>query len=127
MDKQERLNQIAEPLLLWYDGHKRTLPWRENSDPYRVWVSEIMLQQTRVAAVLPYYARWMEALPVNWNGTRGNMSSNMSLRFLVTKNLNGNGPRRRRRFARCRRFRFGSGSMYHLFLWQASVRSLPWQ
>ena len=63
MDKQERLNKIAEPLLAWYDEHKRTLPWRENRDPYRVWVSEIMLQQTRVAAVLPYYGRWMDELP----------------------------------------------------------------
>ena len=63
MDKQERLNKIAEPLLAWYDEHKRTLPWRENRDPYRVWVSEIMLQQTRVAAVLPYYERWMQELP----------------------------------------------------------------
>jgi len=63
MEKQERLNQIAEPLLAWYDGHKRTLPWRENRDPYRIWVSEIMLQQTRVAAVLPYYEQWMRELP----------------------------------------------------------------
>ena len=63
MNKQERLNQIAGPLLKWYDGHRRVLPWRENRDPSRIWVSEIMLQQTRVAAVLPYYARWMEELP----------------------------------------------------------------
>jgi len=63
MERQQHLNQIAEPLLAWYADHRRTLPWRENTDPYRVWVSEIMLQQTRVAAVLPYYARWMEELP----------------------------------------------------------------
>ena len=50
-------------LLRWYDVHRRTLPWRGTRDPYQVWVSEIMLQQTRVAAVLPYYKRWMEALP----------------------------------------------------------------
>ncbi len=54
---------ITEPLLAWYDTHKRDLPWRQNTDPYRVWVSEIMLQQTRVAAVIPYYERWMQALP----------------------------------------------------------------
>ncbi len=63
MDQQERLNQIAEPLLRWYDANRRSLPWRESTDPYRVWVSEIMLQQTRVAAVLPYYGRWMQELP----------------------------------------------------------------
>ena len=54
---------MAAPLLAWYDEHKRTLPWRGERDPYKVWVSEIMLQQTRVAAVIPYYQRWMEALP----------------------------------------------------------------
>lgn len=61
----ENLNlpPIAAPLLAWYDKHKRDLPWRRNTDPYRVWVSEIMLQQTRVAAVIPYFERWMTALP----------------------------------------------------------------
>ena len=54
---------ITEPLLRWYDNNRRILPWRENRDPYRVWVSEIMLQQTRVAAVIPYYERWMQELP----------------------------------------------------------------
>ena len=63
MDRQRRLEAIAEPLLAWYDKNKRDLPWRGTRDPYKVWVSEIMLQQTRVAAVLPYYRRWMEELP----------------------------------------------------------------
>ena len=63
MEKQQRLNAMAEPLLTWYDRNKRDLPWRGTRDPYKVWVSEIMLQQTRVAAVLPYYRRWMEVLP----------------------------------------------------------------
>ena len=54
---------IAASLLAWYDKSKRDLPWRKNTDPYRVWVSEIMLQQTRVAAVIPYFERWMNALP----------------------------------------------------------------
>ena len=53
----------AAPLLTWYDANKRDLPWRSNTDPYRVWVSEIMLQQTRVTAVIPYFERWMSALP----------------------------------------------------------------
>ena len=59
----ENLEAIVSPLLDWYDVNKRTLPWRGTEDPYKVLVSEIMLQQTRVAAVIPYYLRWMEELP----------------------------------------------------------------
>ena len=51
------------PLLTWYEANKRDLPWRHTKDPYRIWVSEIMLQQTRVEAVLPYYARFLNTLP----------------------------------------------------------------
>lgn len=57
------LHQIVQPLLGWYDHAARVLPWRENPLPYRVWVSEIMLQQTRVEAVKPYYERFLSALP----------------------------------------------------------------
>ena len=57
------LKGIVEPLLKWYDTCRRILPWREEPDAYSVWVSEIMLQQTRVEAVKPFYARFMEALP----------------------------------------------------------------
>lgn len=55
--------RIPAPLLSWYEAHKRALPWREDPTPYRVWVSEIMLQQTRVEAVREYYLRFMQALP----------------------------------------------------------------
>lgn len=54
---------FARDLLAWYDSQKRDLPWRINRDPYRVWVSEIMLQQTRVETVKPYYANFMEKFP----------------------------------------------------------------
>ena len=54
---------LVEPLLAWYPAHARRLPWRDEPTPYHVWVSEIMLQQTRVEAVKPFYARFMEALP----------------------------------------------------------------
>ncbi|MEG2596069.1 MAG: A/G-specific adenine glycosylase [Ruthenibacterium sp.] len=54
---------LATPLLSWFDKSKRVLPFRTLSTPYRVWVSEIMLQQTRVSAVLPYFERFMTALP----------------------------------------------------------------
>lgn len=57
------LEQIVKPLLSWYDGHARVLPWREDNSPYRVWVSEIMLQQTRVEAVKPFFERFLNALP----------------------------------------------------------------
>ncbi|MBQ8310160.1 MAG: A/G-specific adenine glycosylase [Clostridia bacterium] len=50
-------------LLAWYRANRRALPWRETTDPYRIWLSEIMLQQTRVEAVKPYYARFLEAAP----------------------------------------------------------------
>lgn len=52
-----------QSLLAWYYENKRSLPWRENPDAYRVWVSEIMLQQTRVEAVKPYYKRFLEKYP----------------------------------------------------------------
>lgn len=50
-------------LLEWYREHKRKLPWRRDRDPYRVWVSEVMLQQTRVETVIPYFDRWMDWFP----------------------------------------------------------------
>ena len=59
----DNLNELTAPLLLWYDAHARTLPWREEVAPYRTWVSEIMLQQTRVSAVIPYFERFMAELP----------------------------------------------------------------
>ena len=63
MQEEKILQRIPTPLLSWYNTHKRTLPWRENPTPYRVWVSEIMLQQTRVEAVKEYYLRFMKQLP----------------------------------------------------------------
>ena len=64
MDEQIRqLKRLAGPLLRWYDANRRVLPWREEVSAYRTWVSEIMLQQTRVAAVLPYFVRFMAAYP----------------------------------------------------------------
>ncbi len=61
--KKEHLNKIVQPLLCWYKANKRDLPWRHNPTPYRVWISEIMLQQTRVDPVIPYYLRFMENIP----------------------------------------------------------------
>lgn len=56
--------QVLRPLLhQWYNQHKRALPWRENNDPYAIWLSEVILQQTRVAQGQPYYERFLEAYP----------------------------------------------------------------
>lgn len=63
MSDNEILKQSVEPLLAFYDRGRRILPWREEPTPYHVWVSEIMLQQTRVEAVKPYYDCFMKALP----------------------------------------------------------------
>src|SRR5580692_8271758 len=54
---------IRRALGRWYDRSRRSLPWRESSDPYAIWISEIMLQQTRVAAVIPYYERFLKRFP----------------------------------------------------------------
>lgn len=57
------MEKISDTLLTWYNQNKRDLPWRRNKNAYYIWVSEIMLQQTRVEAVKPYFARFIEALP----------------------------------------------------------------
>lgn len=63
LKKDIPLGAVTAPLLRWYEKNARVLPWRENTDPYRVFVSEIMLQQTRVDTVIPYYERFLRALP----------------------------------------------------------------
>lgn len=61
--EEDVLKVIPDLLISWYEGNKRVLPWRETPTPYRVWVSEIMLQQTRVEAVKPFYERFLRKLP----------------------------------------------------------------
>lgn len=58
-----RIPAFRRALLAWYKAHKRDLPWRENRDPYRIWLSEIMLQQTRVAAVIDHYREFLRRFP----------------------------------------------------------------
>src|SRR5437763_13995983 len=55
--------EIVDSLLRWFAHHARDLPWRRTRDPYAIWVSEIMHQQTQVITVVPYWKRWMRALP----------------------------------------------------------------
>ena len=57
------MNEIRQDLLRWYDDVARDLPWRRTRDPYAIWVSEVMLQQTRVETVIPYYERFLERFP----------------------------------------------------------------
>ena len=61
--EDNRLAQLPQALLPWYEKNRRDLPWRQDREPYHVWLSEIMLQQTRVEAVKGYYTRFLEALP----------------------------------------------------------------
>ncbi|NIS81799.1 MAG: A/G-specific adenine glycosylase [Anaerolineales bacterium] len=56
-------SSLADALLAWYRENARDLPWRRTQDPYAIWVAEVMLQQTRVETVIPYYQRWMECFP----------------------------------------------------------------
>jgi len=60
---QRDVKQLQRSLREWYHAQGRHLPWRETTDPYRIWVSEIMLQQTQVRTVIPYYQRWLENFP----------------------------------------------------------------
>jgi A/G-specific adenine glycosylase len=57
------MDKFARRALSWYSKHARTLPWRNHPDPYAIWVSEMMLQQTQVATVIPYFERWMKKFP----------------------------------------------------------------
>lgn len=59
----QELGAIQQPLLDWFRANRRDLPWRKNYEPYQVWISEIMLQQTQVKTVLPYFERWMQRFP----------------------------------------------------------------
>ena len=63
MWEEEKITSFREKLLGWYDAHKRDLPWRRTQDPYKIWISEIMLQQTRVDTVIPYYERFLDWFP----------------------------------------------------------------
>lgn len=63
MQENKRIENTVKPLVEWYQKNKKPLPWREEKSPYRVWISEIMLQQTRTSAVIPYFLRFIEKYP----------------------------------------------------------------
>ena len=64
MQDLDLMKKMAEPIVKWYQENKRELPWRKEKNPYHIWVSEIMLQQTRIEAVLGYYERFLRSLPM---------------------------------------------------------------
>ena len=59
----KEIDQTRKLLIEWYRRHQRRLPWRETDDPYRIWVSEVMLQQTQVQTVIPYYQKFLQHFP----------------------------------------------------------------
>lgn len=63
MQDLELMKQMREPIIDWYEKNKRDLPWRKEKNPYFIWISEIMLQQTRIEAVMGYYERFLKTLP----------------------------------------------------------------
>ena len=63
MWNEEKIASFRRTLLTWYDTEKRDLPWRRTTDPYHIWISEIMLQQTQVVTVIPYYERFLDWFP----------------------------------------------------------------
>ena len=63
LNRPDLLKEISSCLLKWFKKNQRPLPWRVNSDPYRIWISEVMLQQTQVATVVPYYEKFLAAFP----------------------------------------------------------------
>ena len=72
------LKKLPAALLPWYKEHRRDLPWRKDKDPYHIWLSEIMLQQTRVEAVKGYYARFSKNCPRSPRWQTATMTSSTS-------------------------------------------------
>ena len=64
----------SKALLKWYNMNQHPMPWRENQDPYRIWISEVMLQQTQVKTVIPYYNRWMKKFPTIRDVAKSNIN-----------------------------------------------------
>ena len=62
-ERVRQIRKVRAPLLRWYDANRRDLPWRRSTDPYAIWISEAMLQQTRVETVIPYWEHFLEAFP----------------------------------------------------------------
>ena len=66
-------------LLTWYDANKRILPWRDYNEPYNIWLSEVMLQQTQVKTVVPYYTKWIKKFPTLKSVAESDLNSLLKL------------------------------------------------
>ncbi len=66
----KKRSSFSRNLIVWYKKNARDLPWRKTADPYKIWISEVMLQQTTVNAVIPYYERWVKEFPAVWDVAR---------------------------------------------------------
>ena len=66
-------------LLTWYDANKRILPWRDYNEPYNIWLSEVMLQQTQVKTVVPYYIKWISKFPTLKSVAESDLNSLLKL------------------------------------------------
>ena len=72
-------NIVVPQLYSWYEKQKRPLPWRKTVDPYKIWLSEVMLQQTQVDTVIPYYKRWLNELPTLKNVADSTLETTLKL------------------------------------------------
>ena len=71
--------KITNQLLHWYNNNKRTLPFRKTNDPYKIWVSEVMLQQTQIKTVIPFYNRWVKEYPTLKSAANANLDKLLKL------------------------------------------------
>ncbi|MCP3953979.1 MAG: A/G-specific adenine glycosylase, partial [Desulfobacterales bacterium] len=76
---QARASRIRRNLISWYRRHQRRMPWRDTRDPYRIWLSEVMLQQTQVKTVIPYYHRFLRRFPTIQDLARGDLQDVLKL------------------------------------------------
>ncbi len=84
MWEYDKITSFRQKLLAWYDENKRDLPWRRSNNPYHIWISEIMLQQTRVDTVIPYYERFLD-----WFPTVQDLAIAHRTRRTLTKSMGG--------------------------------------
>ena len=70
---------ITNQILHWFNNNRRTLPFRKTNDPYKIWVSEIMLQQTQIKTVIPYYNRWVKEYPTLKTAANANLDKLLKL------------------------------------------------
>ena len=94
---------ISKEILCWYDNNKRDLPWRKTNDPYKIWLSEVMLQQTRVETVIPYYNIWLE----NYKTVQSVAQSNLDKLLKIWEGMGY--------YSRCKNFYYASKEIIYKY------------